>query len=913
MASNATPEPDSETSSSNTSPNSATRLFKDLESGPAEYEHVVLIVRSMTCSGCEQKLKAAIDTIPSVANVRTNLIRSRAEFDIDLKHGSVEEALAHLRRMTPYGFRAINPEHRGFLDVVTGDAAAVANKPPPEGVKYMERLDDKTVRIYFRPGAKVRDALEEILPADLELTPPEPDYSIEDGREQVRMEGIVFAITLVLTIPVLVFAWTPVKGPKLAYQATSLVLATLVQAIAAYHFYPDTFKSLFRTRVVEMELLIALSTTAAYAFSVVAFAYLAKGQPLSIGSFFETSTLLTTLIMFGRYIQQLARQRATEAISIRSLQPEKALLVDGQNREHTRETDARLLQEGDVFRMPPHATIVTDGKVVYGGSVVDESMVTGETNPVAKGIHSSVVAGSVNLDGSLDIAVTRPPWDNTVSAIAQMIDEADMAKSPAQKLADNVATYFVPLILSITVIVFVTWMLVGTEFQDKSNAGAAVQAATYAIATLIVSCPCAISLAVPMVVAIASGVAAKYGVIFRSSVTIEQARKVTHVVFDKTGTLTEGRMKVVAHLSHATRPDLLVRHAGYHVQYQTSQKACPTQRSQQAKAFHPFAKIEEKDDGGCMTVTYKIFSPLISSQLPPFNPADENKFLLELCANVSHPVAAAVHKYLAQAPATSQSNVALSSKKEHLGQGIEGVSADGLLTIRAGDPRWLGIDSLPTTLELSQHGYSLFGYTFNGELHGLIGLEDDFRTEAHDVVKRLSKSGIRVSIISGDHEAAVQQVARQLPIPAENVHARLTPEDKLEFIRKLQTEDKEFILFCGDGTNDAAALATADIGVHMQGGTDVARSAAHVVLMRPDLRGVLTVLQLSKSAYIKMIVNFIWSFVYNVFAVALAAGAFSALRGVRIPPAYAGLGELVSVLPVVGIAFLLKLERFGRV
>lgn len=231
----------------------------------------------------------------------------------------------------------------------------------------------------------------------------------------------------------------------------------------------------------------------------------------------------------------------------------------GQNREHTRETDARLLQEGDVFRMPPHATIVTDGKVVYGGSVVDESMVTGETNPVAKGIHSSVVAGSVNLDGSLDIAVTRPPWDNTVSAIAQMIDEADMAKSPAQKLADNVATYFVPLILSITVIVFVTWMLVGTEFQDKSNAGAAVQAATYAIATLIVSCPCAISLAVPMVVAIASGVAAKYGVIFRSSVTIEQARKVTHVVFDKTGTLTEGRMKVVAHLSHATRPDLLVR------------------------------------------------------------------------------------------------------------------------------------------------------------------------------------------------------------------------------------------------------------------------------------------------------------------------------------------------------------------
>lgn len=344
MASNATPEPDSETSSNSTSPNSATRLFKDLESGPAQHEHIVLIVRGMTYSGCEQKLKVAIDTIPSVANVRTNLIRSRAEFDIDLKHVSVEEALAHLRIMTPYGFRAINPDHRRFLDVVIEDAGAMANKPPPEGVKYMERLDERTVRIYFKPGARVRDALEEILPADLELAPPEPDYSIEDGREQVRMEGIVFAITLVLTMPVLAFAWTPVKGPKLAYQATSLALATLVQAIAAYHFYPDTFKSLFRTRVVEMELLIALSTTAAYVFSVVAFAYLAKGQPLSIGSFFETSTLLTTLIVFGRYIQQLARQKATEAISIRSLQPEKALLVDGKYQRLDIEVSPAALQ-----------------------------------------------------------------------------------------------------------------------------------------------------------------------------------------------------------------------------------------------------------------------------------------------------------------------------------------------------------------------------------------------------------------------------------------------------------------------------------------------------------------------------------------------------------------------------------------
>ncbi|KAG9517085.1 heavy metal translocatin, partial [Aureobasidium melanogenum] len=266
------------------------------------------------------------------------------------------------------------------------------------------------------------------------------------------------------------------------------------------------------------------------------------GRPLSTGEFFETSTLLVTLIMVGRWLSALARQKAVESISIRSLRIATAQLL---SQDDEVGIDARLLQYGDSFKVFPDSRIPTDGIVASGSSEVDESMITGESEMIEKHKGSAVIAGSVNGSGVLRVELTRLPGDNTISNIATMVDKAKFSKPKIQATADRVASYFVPVIILITIITFCIWIAIGIKVRGQSGSQAAIQAITYAITVLVVSCPCAIGLAVPMVIVIASGVAAKRGVIFKSATSIELAYKTSHVILDKTGTITEGKMNVV--------------------------------------------------------------------------------------------------------------------------------------------------------------------------------------------------------------------------------------------------------------------------------------------------------------------------------------------------------------------------------
>jgi Cu2+-exporting ATPase len=328
----------------------------------------------------------------------------------------------------------------------------------------------------------------------------------------------------------------------LVYDIISLVLASLIQIGVAWKFYPPAFKELFFRRAVDVDMLVTLSTTAAYIFSVVSFTLSAIGKPLGSGQFFETSTLLATIVLLSRLISDFARHRAMESVSIRSLQDTKALLINKDG--ITMELDSRLLQYNDVFRVPSHSKVVTDGIVIHGASEIDESMMTGESKSVPKVVGSGVTAGSINGSASLDVVVTNLPAENTISVIAKLVDEAALSKAPVQEIADKVAGYFVPAMIALTVIVFVIQVLIGV-LHVRPRKSPVVDALKYAIATLVVSCPCAIALAVPMVVVIAGGVAAAHGVVLKEPRVLESASNSTHVIFDKTGTLTHGEMSVM--------------------------------------------------------------------------------------------------------------------------------------------------------------------------------------------------------------------------------------------------------------------------------------------------------------------------------------------------------------------------------
>jgi Cd2+-exporting ATPase len=808
----------------------------DVEKGTLVLEHVILDVQGLTCVGCETKLFRSLRGIPGVRNLHTSLVLSRAEFDLDEKAGPVVEVIKSVEKTTGFTCQRLSNEGQEVDVIVDGDVKAFVERKYPDGVTQMIATDKQIVRITY--DAKIigaRALLENCFNRPLKLAAPRGSPELESGKKHVQNTAWITLLSVILTIPVLVLAWASLPPRPIAYGSASLALATIVQLVIAGPFYPSALRALIFTRVIEMDLLIVLSTSTAYIFSVVSFAYQVTGRPLPTGEFFETSTLLVTLIILGRLVSAFARQRAVESVSIRSLQTERAVLcnADGHGDE---EIDTRLLQYGDLFKVTPDSRITTDGTVVSGTTEVDESMVTGESLPVEKLPGSSVIAGSLNGSGVIVVRLTHLPGCNTISTIVAMVDEAKFSKPKTQELVDIIASYFVPVILTLTIMTFAIWIAIGVSVRHQNGGRAVVNAITYAISVLIVSCPCAIGLAVPMVVVISGGVAAKHGVVFKSAMAIETARKVSHVVFDKTGTLTQGELSVAEEVYLSERPDFAA------------------------------------------SVT------------------------LGLTCDSKHPVSVAISTYLKEKGVDAAK---IGDSKSVTGKGVEG-TFDGA-NVRCGNTRWLSAEILPEVQDLLAKGLTVFCVAMNGQTIAAFGLSDSLRPDSHSIVTELQKRNIAVSIVSGDDAGAVKAVAAKLGIPASHVRSRCTPSDKQEYLKNLITEEKKIVIFCGDGTNDAVALAQADIGVHMNSGSDVAQTAADVVLVRPYLGGILVLLDLSKAAFHRIFFNFAWSFVYNLFAILLAAGAFV---NARIPPQYAGLGEIVSVLPVILIA--LQLRWFKR-
>ncbi|KAI1136940.1 heavy metal translocatin [Hypoxylon sp. FL0543] len=842
-------QPDTKTEIEHLSEKEKTKDIKvtDVEKGLTGSERVVLSITGMTCTGCETKLRRTLGDVEAVNNLQTSLVMARVQFQLDLSLATPEDVIRHIERTTEFKCEKI-ATRGSTLDVIPpGGAKAFLQQPFPLGVENIDLIDEQTARITFDPEiVGARDLINKGFDSPLTLAPPQADPSLAAGSKHVRHMGWMTLASAILTVPVLVLAWAPLEDRPVTYGSVSLALATIVQVFIAGPFYPKALKSLVFSRVIEMDLLIVLSTTAAYIFSVVSFGYLAVGQPLPTGEFFETSTLLVTLIMVGRWVSALARQRAVESISIRTLQASKATLITKEGAEV--DIDARLFQYGDVFKVVPHTQVPTDGVILSGVTEADESMLTGESRPVEKTPGRTIIAGSLNGSGTVTARLTKLPGENTISTIAGMVDDAKLSKPKIQELADRIASYFVPAVISLTIIVFVAWIGVGIRNQGKSGSEAVVQAITYGITVLIVSCPCAIGLAVPMVIVIACGVAAEKGLIFKSSEAVEVAHRTSHVVFDKTGTLTHGKLNV---------------------------------------------GTEEY-----LSKTQHLVAPKI----------------LGLLADINHPVSSAVAAHL---KGQGVQAIKVDEVKSIPGKGVEG-KINGQ-PIRAGNSRWLGTESHPLVQSVHSKGFSTFCVTIDSELQAIFGLTDTIRPDVILTIVELQKRNVAVSILSGDDDKTVESVAASLGIPRENALSRCSPADKQAYIQKLLGDQKDskkqpVIVFVGDGTNDAVALAQATIGVHVNSGvSDVAQSAADVVLMRPDLAGVLAMIDVSRAAVRRVAFNFGWSAVYNVFAVLLAAGAFASTGkgngSVRIPPEFAGLGELVSVLPVIVVAVSLRWAR----
>lgn len=514
-------------------------MNSDVEHGAA-HEQVVLSVSGMTCTGCSTKMRNVLDAMPGLHKPKVTFVSGTAAFELDSNVAKLDELLPLIEHRTGFKCSRILEGHQHLDLQMTPQMAKQLEDSCQEGIVSITKTKQKSYRITYNPlivGAR------DLVPPGTTLAPPTADPAI--AKENKRLLQMTWYTTVAgaLTIPVVVLNWAPNPVPAQTRGIISLTLASFVQAIAVPEFYSQAIKSLVFSKVIEMDMLVVISITAAYAYSIVAFALSQAGIELEQEAFFETSTLLITLVLFGRLIAAIARVRAIRAVSLRSLQVDMSLLLqpDGQ----TTQIDSRLLHFGDVVLVPAHSRIVTDGIVVSGASAVDESMLTGEAISVTKQHGDTVIAGTVNGESALQVRITRLPGANSISDIAKSVEDALGAKPRVQDLADAIASWFVPVVVAIAVVVFAIWIGIALGLRDENGGGAVGTAITYAIAVLAVSCPCALGLAVPMVLVIAGGVAARQGVVIKAADATERAFKATDVVFDKTGTLTKGDLRVV--------------------------------------------------------------------------------------------------------------------------------------------------------------------------------------------------------------------------------------------------------------------------------------------------------------------------------------------------------------------------------
>jgi len=484
-----------------------------------ERRKMIMSVEGMDCPSCAIRVTEALLTIPSVTQPKVNSFAGEATLMYGVGAILPDEIAQRITGLT--GFACKFEQELREEDLMKTIWVSVPTKwgdnELPDGIAIKSRKLTKDKRSllgvqYDSTAIQPRDVVEAFEPWDGEYVPlehvREPNQASKDLWAHFRRT----VLSAIATIPILVLSWAPIPKHPVLYGSISLVLATFVQFYVAQPLYRSSFHALFSQHVIDMDLLVAGSTTIAYAYSVISFGFLTAGKPID-KSFFETSSLLVTLIMVGDLMSGFAKRRATSALdAVDALQVQMVKLVEN---DGVRSIPAELVHVGDILQVSPDSTIPTDGVLRSGVTQVDESSLTGESKPVEKQRGSPVIAGTLNLSGSIEITVSRSMSENTIASISRLMHDVQGSRIPIQDLADQVAAYFAPVMLILSLLTFVIWMLVGKYVQDRTVERAGINALMKTITVLVISCPCGVLLCVPMVIIIAVSIAAKKGVLFK--------------------------------------------------------------------------------------------------------------------------------------------------------------------------------------------------------------------------------------------------------------------------------------------------------------------------------------------------------------------------------------------------------------
>lgn len=759
--------------------------------------------------------------------------------------------------------------------------------------------------------------------AQMEVT-AEPGAVAEAARlQQIRMLRTKFIVSLAVGVVLLLMMLIPESWLGMhSHWYIMFVLATPVQFWAGWQFYRGAWAAL-RHFTSDMNTLIAIGTTVAYLYSAAVTFFPsvfeeAAGIGFEAAVYYDSAVIIIGLILLGRYLEARAKGQTSAAMRrLLGLQAKTARVLRRQGSPATAEAgtpgtgiaagDASLTGDGgdtcalqpagtcalqpggsagagaavpaaaealvemdipveevvvgDLVVVRPGEKIPVDGEVVEGRSAVDESMLTGESIPVEKGPGDEVIGATLNRTGSFRFRATKVGRDTALAQIVRLVEEAQGSKAPIQRVADYVASIFVPIVLAIAVISFLVWLLVGPQPRFTL-------ALLAFVTVVIIACPCAMGLATPTAIVVGTGKGAENGILIRSGEALERAHKLNAVVLDKTGTLTEGKPRVT---------DIVVIRDGGGTAF-TEEELLRLAASAERGSEHPLGEaiVEEARSRGLDLLEATEFQAIPGrgvevSVSPPAAPAPEGR--------------------------------------RRGGQQVPTPVRVLLGNRRLLDERGYGLGTFEARAdELAEAGKTPMFVVIDGRLAGIIGVADVLKPDSVTAVRRLEELGLEVYMITGDNRRTAEAIARQAGI--HNVLAEVLPERKAQAVKELQAEGK-VVAMVGDGINDAPALAQADIGMAIGTGTDVAMEASDVTLIRGDLTPIGTAIRLSRATMRVIKQNLGWAFGYNIALIPVAAGVLYPAFGILLDPVYAAVAMALSSVSVLSNSLRLRRFRVG--
>lgn len=720
---------------------------------------------------------------------------------------------------------------------------------------------------------------------------PTDSAKVTDGNREIITLRNRFLMALVLLLPLMyvsmghkMWGWPlpdVLSNNHIAMGLVELIFTTMILVING-HFFVNGFKGIIHGAP-NMDTLVAVGAGTSYIFSLaILFIMIHVGNVAVVTDatreqvvmqleqyhhsfYFESAATIVTLITLGKLLEAISKGRTTDALQgLMNLAPKKAtLVVDGDYIE----TDIDRVKPGDVFAVRPGESIPVDGQIMEGTSAVDESALTGESIPVDKQVGEHVSAATINQSGFLICEATKVGEETLLSQIIRMVRDAGATKAPIAKAADKVAGVFVPVVMGIALVTFVVWLIAGQSISYSL---------TRAISVLVISCPCALGLATPVAIMVGNGRGAKHGILFKNAAALECMGKIKAVALDKTGTITAGKpsVKNVVPMEGISEEELLQVAYALEIKSEHPLAKAIVVYCEQLKLEEPYELYDFEAIAGNGLIG-KIDGDTVFCGNASFL---KNRFALDVHMLVDNPVLSD-ESMPDDIPASSD-------EKMFSGANFE---QEGKTPIYFG---WLT-------------------ETGDAKLFGVIAVADVVKEDSRQAVKELQELGTHVIMLTGDQAATAKAIGEEVGIDEAHIIAGVLPDTKEATIRKLQ-ESYGMVCMVGDGINDSPALITADVGVAIGGGIDIAIDAADVVLMKNQLLDVAAAIRLSRHTRKTIYQNLFWAFFYNVVGIPLAAGVWIPIFGWTLSPMFGAAAMSLSSFCVVTNALRLNLKKIYK-